>query len=547
MANYYGFVEQGDDNANKLKAHAVNSDGDIHYYNIVHAAGGDDKIFVDMWFEGQGAGAELYGEDGDDKIKDGENKDTLSGGAGDDTIRSHSGQDVIDGGEGFDTLCLGMGTLDTVTFSSIERLLINSIRVEAFDIGVFEEIGCDFAQTNNREAHITFVQQTALSGVNFSDKGRFWLNGSDFNDSFDVSDSDARIAVRGKGGDDTILAASAATTLLGGTGNDALTGSAFADRLNGGNGDDTIYGGDGDDRIVTRLGNDLVFAGDGNDLIGASKLAASDTKWLYGQAGNDKFDGFKALKGVEINLDGGQGDDTLKLRGSIDGMTLRSVEILELEFHVENDFEVRSTIKAGAELLNSFQSITASSQNPADIWLTSGGEFTWKKANAALFGDIHGSRQGDEIDMSNSGRSWAIHGNSGNDILKLGDGGEIWGDGGNDTIIGGIAWGDNLNGGDGNDVIDGRGNSDELTGGNGSDTFVFQTNSGRDSIYDFEVGKSHDIIDLSAVKTIGDYDDLVEHHIKSGSIGLTIDLGDGDKIYVSGLYKQDLDESFFIF
>jgi Ca2+-binding RTX toxin-like protein len=110
-----------------------------------------------------------------------------------------------------------------------------------------------------------------------------------------------------------------------------------------------------------------------------------------------------------------------------------------------------------------------------------------------------------------------IDGLAGNDYLNGYNGADtLIGGKGNDTILG--DWGaDILNGGVG---------KDKLTGGAGVDTFVFQKNSGKDIIYDFNASSEdiyeHDVIDLSAFKGINRMSDL---HIKSshGDVIITID------------------------
>ena len=544
MANQYGLVVQGDDEANTLEAYAVgNNSNGKDFFNIVHAAGGNDKITVDSWLAGMNVGVEIYGEDGNDTIFDSKNKDTLSGGNGDDKIHSSNGKDVIDGGGGTDTLYVTSANLDDLTISGIERLVIASgVHIGSFDINSLEEIGRDrfYRQTN-----VFFDHQATLTDPLFIG-GPYFLHGSDFDDQFDVSTSTATFEIDGKGGSDTILGGLNKATLDGGVGDDSITGGAQADKLIGGTGKDTIHGGGGNDAISAGSGNDLVFAGDGKDVIGGRDVIASDVKHLYGEAGDDTFEGFKSGSAAEVHLSGGRGNDTLEFQGKVGNLQVEDIETLELEPHVENDFEVKASITATVDFLNSFKHITTTGGNPLDITLSSDGKFTWKDAGDHAFGEIHGWKQDDEIDLSKAGGGWTLYGGNGDDVLKLGVGGYVYGGDGDDVIIGGTSY-DYIDGGSGDDIINGRGGSDELTGNGGSDTFVFQAGCGHDSVYSFETGKKvHDIIDLSAIKSIKNYDDLVDHHISSNGT-LTIDLGGGDKVYVYGLYEQNLDASFFTF
>lgn len=110
-----------------------------------------------------------------------------------------------------------------------------------------------------------------------------------------------------------------------------------------------------------------------------------------------------------------------------------------------------------------------------------------------------------------------IDGLAGNDYLN--------GYNGNDTLIGGKG-NDTILGDWGADILNGGVGKDKLTGGAGTDTFVFQKNSGKDIIYDFNASSEdiyeHDVIDLSAFKGINRFSDL---HIKSsrGDVIITID------------------------
>ncbi|TAE03193.1 MAG: hypothetical protein EAZ96_13700 [Oscillatoriales cyanobacterium] len=92
----------------------------------------------------------------------------------------------------------------------------------------------------------------------------------------------------------------------------------------------------------------------------------------------------------------------------------------------------------------------------------------------------------------------SLDGGAGNDSLFGGKDSDILlGGNGDDALFGGRG-ADSLNGGDGNDILlGGKGDdalfgglgSDSLTGGNGNDNFLLSTNSGIDTITDFEVGK----------------------------------------------------------
>jgi len=104
----------------------------------------------------------------------------------------------------------------------------------------------------------------------------------------------SRIIVNGLGGNDTIALSQAngglpRGTLNGGTGNDKLTGSTGKDQLNGGQGNDTLQGRGAKDTVSGGLGNDLILwnSGDGDDVVGGGDGA--DTVQAIGTDGIDAF------------------------------------------------------------------------------------------------------------------------------------------------------------------------------------------------------------------------------------------------------------------
>lgn len=97
-----------------------------------------------------------------------------------------------------------------------------------------------------------------------------------------------------------------------------------------------------------------------------------------------------------------------------------------------------------------------------------------------------------------------LNGRAGNDNLDGGAGSDyLEGGRGNDVLSGG-AGEDVLIGGAGNDRLEGGAGDDILVGGSGADVFVFNTDSGSDQIYGFDV--QQDKLDLS--QTGLSFDDL---------------------------------------
>ncbi|TRU87154.1 MAG: calcium-binding protein [Microcystis novacekii Mn_MB_F_20050700_S1] len=127
---------------------------------------------------------------------------------------------------------------------------------------------------------------------------------------------------------------------------------------------------------------------------------------------------------------------------------------------------------------------------------------------------ITGSAFGDTLNGGNGDDS--LNGGDGNDSLNGGDGNDtLIGGNGNDTLNG-VSGNDSLNGGDGNDtlnggvgtdtLIGGLGNdtlnggvgTDSLTGGAGADRFVFSSSTqGIDTITDFNPAVGEDLIQVT--------------------------------------------------
>lgn len=540
MRDNIGLLIQGDDDANRLRAHTAYNGKGLDVYNIIHAGGGDDQLLVDR-FSLSEYGVELYGEDGNDVLYDSEGRDTLSGGAGDDEIRQSKGADVIDGGEGIDTLYTETN-LDKLSLMGIERLaLLGQVDVGSFDLASLDEV-----VTSSSYGGLRFSSQTTLADINFV-KGRtagFAIDGSDFDDVLDVSGNDLRFNISGRNGNDIIALGTSRGTVTGGSGDDIVTGGGEADKLDGGAGNDTIYGGDGNDAINAQAGSDIIFGGDGNDLIiaeignhsvmggaGNDKISGetiydydnypircSGDKVLNGGSGDDLFVNLHNLTDFNVTLTGGQGNDTLEFHGDAANMSVAGIETLVFTVKASRpNFFLTQPLEASGEFLSSFKHIVSGTNNPdlePMIQLTSTDRLVWRDAETRLSGQMMGTSGDDEIDMSKARMSWTITGGNGDDVLAGGTG------------------------------------NDELFGGNGSDTFAFEDDSGKDVIFSFQTkGGEHDRIDLSGVEAIRDYEDLIDNHVSAGGSSITFHLGAEDTLEVFGDIWSggQLDKSLFIF
>ncbi len=133
----------------------------------------------------------------------------------------------------------------------------------------------------------------------------------------------AKLALNGRGGDDTITAGHGFTFPLeidGGEGNDLIVGGDGPDVLIGGPGNDTIDGG---------AGNDIAFLGDGDDTFIWNPGGGSDV--VEGEGGTDTlvFNGSNAGEFIELDPNG----DRLLLSRNIGSvvMDVAGVEHVVLE------------------------------------------------------------------------------------------------------------------------------------------------------------------------------------------------------------------------
>lgn len=126
----------------------------------------------------------------------------------------------------------------------------------------------------------------------------------------------------GNGGDDELDGGEGDDTLFGGEGNDNLVGGEGDDELNGHAGNDVLAGGDGDDTLNGGDGNDVLDGGEGYDSLnggaGNDRLVAGAGDIASGDAGDDIIE-VSTDDYAPASIDGGEGDDTVKLVGTGSG------------------------------------------------------------------------------------------------------------------------------------------------------------------------------------------------------------------------------------
>lgn len=134
--------------------------------------------------------------------------------------------------------------------------------------------------------------------------------------------------IRGTHGDNTELdGTSGPDKIIAKKGDDEGNAKEGDDYVNAGGGDDEFDGGEGDDRLSGKAGDDLLNGGDDNDSLsgkaGEDKLngddgddfltGGKDKDELNGGPGNDTIKARGDGKAADLNIDCGDGTDTVKL------------------------------------------------------------------------------------------------------------------------------------------------------------------------------------------------------------------------------------------
>ena len=272
---------------------------------------------------------------------------------------------------------------------------------------------------------------------------------------------------------------------------DALAGN---DLVNGLAGNDNLTGGSGDDTVDGGLGNDALYGGIGDDFID----------------GGDGADRVYGGDGYDI-LYGGAGND--QIRG-------------------ENDEDMLYG-DAGNDIVRG--------GNGHD--LLDGGEGSDK-----LYGEA-----GDDQITGGEGND-AIQGGDDNDTLEGEDGDDnLYGGNGEDVLIGWFGT-DQLWGGAGDDVLDPGAGNDKLWGGTGEDRYVFNSDMGQDTVYDFKVKQNEMLLIRDNINFTGIVDfDTLKPHMKQVGKDVVIDLGKGewlggdDVLTLVNVQMKDLKPEHFYF
>lgn len=312
-----------------------------------------------------------------------------------------------------------------------------------------------------------------------------------------------------------------------GTNNINLTGNALDNKLGGSNGKNTLLGAGGDDEIRGYGGADNLDGGSGRDLI-------------FGGSGNDTLEGGNGAD----DLRGGSNNDILRGSNGVDRLTGDNGND-DLFGGSGNDN--MSGGNGTDELFGGAGNDTMSGGNGADYLSGSSGNDR-----------LSGGRGRDELvggsgddELNGDGGADVLGGGTGNDDLYGGGGADrlsggksrdyLSGGGQNDYMRGGSGK-DILEGGNGADRLNGGTGNDTLTGGNGVDRFIFDPNSGSDTITDFVSLK--DLIDVRDYNFASGNAVLSATSNSGGNAVIRLDAN--NDITLEGVRKADLDPNDFL-
>ena len=352
------------------------------YYSTIYGGTGDDFFHNDPYHSGTVASAlnsKLYGEDGNDTLKNFANNVSMYGGAGNDSIANYrigyvnsltvyGGENaLLDGGSGNDYLysggrpsgggyvtIIGGTGYDTIQLADNSR---NNLIVYNSGDGYDYIYGYDSDDTISIGSSLNYQTLTSGSNVIVSlASGAMTLDGasgktlnikggtyqSNVSGNY-ISNSTAYRVYNGTAYADTVYNYADGFQAYAGAGNDYLVSfeEATAVTLKGENGNDTIKSWGGKSYIDGGAGNDYLYSGSLNDyhhntVIGGEgndTILNYDTyAWIYGGTGNDSV---SLVSGSYRTLIYNQGDgydtvygynsyDTISIGGSASYQTLMS-------------------------------------------------------------------------------------------------------------------------------------------------------------------------------------------------------------------------------
>jgi Ca2+-binding RTX toxin-like protein len=295
----------------------------IRFSGRLEGRGGDDTL------QAENHGAELLGEEGNDRLIGGDANDTLDGGAGGDTLSAGLDWDTLAGGAGADVFIFdSRGSLDDGSQAT----------------GTNDDI-LDFASAVDEiwlDAEAAFMPELGPSGTLAPNDPRFHAapgatSGHDADDRlvYDTSTGGLYFDPDGSGAQESKLIleiyAGGSAAPLAPTDITIINGTAPGEVINGTSGADTLSGTAGNDTINGLGGNDLVLAGStgGADVID-------------GGAGRDSIE-FKERATSAVVVD--------YANGTITGGSSGTISFASIERVVAGNFDDSLTGNASAQNL----------------------------------------------------------------------------------------------------------------------------------------------------------------------------------------------------
>ncbi len=456
----------------------------------------------------------IVGDSGDDTLTGAAGADTIIGDAGADQITGGDGEDLIVAGsgddqinsDGIDTINAGSGT-DTVDFSGRAEGIVVDLDVNS----------AGGAGTPGQDGGVLTVPPAAGGTVLFEIDDVENIIGTDFNDGL-FGNNEANI-LNGGDGDDVFHSFGGADTVIGGADIDTIlfnAGPGTTLDLDD-NGDGTASVGD----VVTGIEN-ITGSASGDDNLSGN----NQRNLLNGNGGNDFLNGEAGFD----TLNGGAGDDTLEggaqadlLNGDAGNDVINGGSGADRILGGANN-DLLSGGTSSDILLGGLGNDTLNGDEDNDVLTGNGG-----------FDQLNGG-SGDDT-LNGGAQADALRGDDGDDVLN----GEV----GNDLLFGGND-NDILNGGESNDFLFGQNGDDQLSGGGNADFFVFEDGFGNDTIVDFAVTNTIEVINLSAVTAFSDFADVASN-LSSDLDGNAVITDGSNSITLLGVNASDLTASDFIF
>ncbi len=380
----------------------------------------------------------IDGGGSDDFIFGQEGNDTIHGGSGNDIINGGSGADILNGDAGNDTFLLANG--EFAAGESIDGgadsdtiVLTNATTVD-FTTGTITSVETLIGSTGNDTVTLSGAQLNGFTSINLGDGTADTINLTSTSTGLNSLSNTALQGV------EAISAAGAATGVTINVSNQTegftITGSSGANSITGGSGNDTIIGAQSDTLLsggggadTLQIGANFTSTSDGQ-ITGIENVTLTTAATLSLANQTEAFT-ITGSSGADT-ITGGSGDDSMSAGGGNDTI-----------IGDQNDYVIDGG--SGTDTL----------QVGANFSSTSDGQITGIE-NVTITG-----LTGRVVDLSNQTEGFKIIGSSGVD-----------------TIVGG----------GGADTINAGGGNDTLTGNGGADQFRLATNTGTDTITDFQAG-----------------------------------------------------------